>query len=124
MPKASPKASRPKARPHRNHAVKPPMALAALAASGRRITPKPTKEEWERYFEFYNFAPVALMWLDRNGVIEEINHAGCAILCATQAQSLGRPLILFVEAKDRRAFLEHMRRSRSQDAPIETELSV
>jgi PAS domain S-box-containing protein len=94
---------------------------AAALALGRRSS---SGDDWARYFELYSFAPVALLWLDRNGVIEEINREGCVVLGTREAMVIGHPLIVFVAANDRRAFLEHMRRCRHQDGPVETELSI
>jgi PAS domain S-box-containing protein len=96
-------------------------AQAAALALGPRSS---SRDDWERYFELYSFAPVALLWLDQNGVIEEVNQEACVVLGGPEATVVGRPLIVFVAAHDRRAFLEHMRRCRHQDGPVETELSI
>lgn len=122
MRKPDPRTSRSKARAGNNHTVrKAVIGNVQAAAVGPRSS---SRDHWERYFELYSFAPVALLWLDRNGVIEEINQEGCVVLGALEAMVVGRPLIVFVAAHDRRAFLEHMRRCRNQDGPVETELSI
>ena len=81
-------------------------------------------EDWERYFELYNFAPVPYIRLDRNGVIEEINQAGCQLLSAQQGLLLSRPLLVFLERESRVAFLEHMRRCRATDSVVNSELTL
>jgi PAS domain S-box-containing protein len=121
MQKASPKASRSKVPTDRPGTVTRPVLETSVPqpASGRF-----PNGESERYFELYHFAPVALFWLDRNGVIEEVNQAGCTVLGVREGMAVGRPLMVFVHPTDRRAFLEHMRRCRSQDGAVETDLSI
>src|SRR5262245_22609448 len=79
-------------------------------------------EDWQRYFDLYNFAPVAYIRLDPNGVVGEINHAGCQILGVRAAVIVGRPLIGLIDAQSRTDFLEHMRRCRASDTIVETEM--
>jgi PAS domain S-box-containing protein len=80
-------------------------------------------EGWQRYFDLYNFAPVTYVRLDRSGVVEEINQAGCELLHTNASVILGRPLIVHVARESRVDFLEHMRRCRTYDRVIETELT-
>jgi PAS domain S-box-containing protein len=92
-----------------------------------RLTPPPQTEfyeDWQRYFDLYNFAPVAYIRLDRNGVVEEINQAGIASLGVSPGALLGRPLIVFVAQDSRPDFLEHMRRCRAQETVVETDLTL
>jgi PAS domain S-box-containing protein len=121
MRKPDPRTSRSKARAGNHHTVRKPLVGDVQAAA---LGPSSSRDRWERYFELYSFAPVALLWLDRNGVIEEINQEGCVVLGALEATVVGRPLIVFVAAHDRRSFLEHMRQCRNQVGPVETELSI
>jgi len=79
-------------------------------------------EDWQRYFDLYNFAPVTYVRLDPNGVVEEINQAGCLMLGAPSSLVLRRPLIVYVARSSRSDFLEHMRRCRGQDRIVQTEL--
>jgi PAS domain S-box-containing protein len=124
MRKTAHRTSRSSAPAGNNARVKEP-ALENVSAAPLAIGTQPSSRgDWERYFELYSLAPVALLWLDRNGVIEEINQEGCVVLGAPEATVVGRPLIVFVAAHDRRAFLKHMRRCRNQDGPVETELSI
>jgi len=81
-------------------------------------------EDWQRYFDLYNFAPVTYVRLDRNGVVEEINRAGCVMLGNSASMILKRPLIVFVAPSSRTDFLDHMRRCRSEDRIIQTELAL
>jgi PAS domain S-box-containing protein len=83
----------------------------------------PLHDDWERYFDLYNFAPMPYLKLDRNGVIEQINAAGYRALGTNQSLE-GRPLVVFVAKEDRTAFLEHIRKCRSQDGVIETDMTL
>src|SRR5262245_18224317 len=121
--KTDPRIKQSRSRDRNHRAVSEPDARKVPAATFA-VGPRSSRDDWERYFELYSFAPVGLLWLDRNGVIEEINQQGCVVLGAREAMAVGRPLIVFVAADDRRAFLEHMRRCRNQDGPVETELSI
>jgi signal transduction histidine kinase/CheY-like chemotaxis protein len=101
---------------------------AGPRADGDLVGPDSNKagefyEDWQRYFDLYNFAPVAYVRLDRNGVVEEINQAGCQLLGAPQGMLLRRPLIVFLERRSRADFIVHMRRCCSQDAVVETDLT-
>jgi PAS domain S-box-containing protein len=82
------------------------------------------EEEQERFFELFNFAPVAYVRLDPNGVIDQINPNGCALLGTIRGFLERRPFIVYVVKEDRQAFLEHMRRCRNQDSVIETTLCL
>ena len=79
-------------------------------------------EDWQRYFDLYNFAPVAYVRHDRVGAIVEINEAGCKLLGTSQAVLIGRPMIVFVLRESRLDFLEHMRRCRSHAGPSVVEM--
>jgi PAS domain S-box-containing protein len=81
-------------------------------------------EGWQRYFDLYSFAPVAYIRLDSHGVVDEINQAGCHMLGAVHSAILRRPLIAFMVPRSRTDFLEHMRRCRTCDLIVESELSL
>ena len=79
-------------------------------------------EDCQRYFELYNFAPVPYIRLDSNGVVEEINQAGCQMLAVPPGTILRHPLIVFVDVESRNDFLTHMRKCRASHAIVETEM--
>src|SRR5262245_35007856 len=65
-------------------------AFAKLPAPPLPIGPQSSnRNDGDRYFELYSFAPVALLWLDRYGVVEEINQQGCVILAAREGIVVG-----------------------------------
>jgi PAS domain S-box-containing protein len=78
----------------------------------------------ERYADLYRFAPVAYALLDRNGVIDEINQAGCDLFGTPVAALIGRPMVVKIAQPSRPAFLDHIRQARNTDAIVETELTI
>jgi len=80
--------------------------------------------EEARYFELFNDAPVGYVLLDRNAVVLEINETAGRLLGVRPAATIGRPFILFVRPSDRTAFLDHIRRVRTQLASSEVELTL
>ncbi len=77
-----------------------------------------------RYTELYDLAPVAYATLTRQGIIAEVNLPGAALLAQERLKLIGRPLIADIADSDKRRFLEHMRRCRSEPGPIITELNL
>jgi PAS domain S-box-containing protein len=77
---------------------------------------------WDRYFELFNSAPVGYLLLDMNGIVAEINQAGCRLLNASASQVLRRPMLVLVTRDHRHDFLEHMRRVRHSAETIECEI--
>ena len=78
----------------------------------------------ERYVGLYDYAPVAFVSLDHTGVIDDLNLAAADMLGADRVRLLKLPLLSFVEAASRRAFLNHMLRCRRNEVPVKTELTV
>ena len=76
------------------------------------------------YAELYEFAPIAYLALDGAGLIREINLTGATLLGMERQRLLGRPMRLHVAPDDRRAFLEHLYRSRRADAAVVSELRI
>src|SRR5438876_1631892 len=78
----------------------------------------------DRFADLYDYAPLPYVTLDRNGVIEDINLTGAALLGHARPLLVGRPLRLYVDKADRRTFLDHMRRCRGGVSPVTTELKI
>ncbi len=76
------------------------------------------------YAELYEFAPIAYLALDSSGLIREINLTGATLLGMERQRLVGRPMRLHIAPGDRRAFLEHLYRSRRADAAVVTELRI
>jgi PAS domain S-box-containing protein len=76
----------------------------------------------DAYAELYDFAPIAYLTLDPNGVILSINLTGCALLERERIRVHGLPFYGFVSKDSRNGFLEHMRRCRLGQRHVESEL--
>jgi PAS domain S-box-containing protein len=77
----------------------------------------------DQYADLYDFAPIAYLTLDPNGLVKAINLTGCSLLEAERTRILGLPLQSFVAAEDRGKLLDHMRRCRQSTTPVTTELT-
>lgn len=64
----------------------------------------------DRYSDLYDFAPVGYLSLEKNGVIQNINLTGCAMLGRDRAALLGVPFTTFLAAGQRRSFFALMKR--------------
>jgi two-component system CheB/CheR fusion protein len=91
---------------------------------GRIDRPGPLQRALEHYLDLYDFAPVMYLLLDSCGLVVHLNLAGARMLGVERAHVMGHPLIGRFVPDDRRRFLEHMRRCRTQDGLIESELRL
>jgi two-component system CheB/CheR fusion protein len=71
----------------------------------------------DRYVDLYDFAPIAYVTMDANGLVEEINLTGARLLGLERARLVGTPFILHVAAEDRRGFLSHLAHARRELTP-------
>ena len=78
----------------------------------------------DRYADLYDFAPLAYVTLDGQGVILEINLTGAALLGLERSRLIGRPMLIFIAEADSQRFLAHMRRCRDGKEPLSTELMM
>ena len=70
------------------------MAAARLVAEAER----------QRYQELFDFAPDGYVVTDATGTIQEANRAIATLLAVPQDFLVGKPLVVFVAEKDRKAF--------------------
>src|SRR5262245_59618939 len=82
------------------------------------------EESRDRYAELYDLAPVAYLTFDGHAVILELNLTACHLLGLERARAIRTPFLVHVAEVDRVAFLEHMRRCRSGEAEVVSELSL
>lgn len=61
----------------------------------------------DHYIDFYDFAPVGYITLDRNGLITEINLTGAALLGSERAKLLKRHLSGFIAPGDSDSYHRH-----------------
>src|SRR5882724_7846462 len=71
----------------------------------------------DTYVDLYDFAPIAYLTLDGNGIVLEINLTGTTLLNAEHNRIIGTPFFVYVDETDRQAFLLHMRRCREGNGP-------
>ena len=85
---------------------------AVQLASARQLL----DAERERFRELFEIAPEGHIITDTLGVIREVNRAATAILNAPVDLMIGKPLVVFVDADDRRAFRVRVYRARVDHA--------
>ena len=74
--------------------------------------------------DLYDYAPVGYVVFDGTGSIQEINLAGAELLGAKRGHLIGQRFARFLVRKDAASFREHLRRCRTQQGPLSTELSI
>ena len=78
----------------------------------------------DRYADLYDFAPLPYVTLDQNGLLREVNLTTVSLLGCTRDRVVGRPLRSFVLGEDSRIVLEHIRRCRTGESPVRSELRL
>ena len=66
------------------------------------------EETQNRYFDLFEFAPVAYLTLDANGLVLEANQAIVRRLGAERTRLVGSPLSAYIVMADRNVFLSHL----------------
>lgn len=91
-----------------------------------RRTNEAMEEARDRYLEFYDFAPVGYLTLNREGLIDAINLTGAAQLGVDRAKLLHRRFSRFVAAPDRdrwhRSFMSLMADEHAESQGVVLEL--
>ena len=64
--------------------------------------------ERQRYQELFDFAPDAYLVTDTAVIVREANHAAAALLAVPPDRLRGKPLIVFVDPAEQRAFYDHL----------------
>jgi PAS domain S-box-containing protein len=82
------------------------------------------EESRDRYASLFDYAPVALLSVRRNGIIMDINIRGAEMLESTRSRVLGLPLLSFVLRDDHRLFLSHMLQCRREHNTVNTEVRL
>jgi len=76
------------------------------------------------YSDLYDFAPVGYVVFDRTGAIQEINVAAAQILGGKRGHLIGLRFAQFLPRREALSFREHLRRCRTHQGPLSTELSI
>ncbi|MBU1690744.1 MAG: diguanylate cyclase [Gammaproteobacteria bacterium] len=82
------------------------------------------EESRDRYKDFYDFAPVGYLTLDHEGMIDEINLTGAALLGVERNKLLRRRFTHFVAPKDRDRWHRHFLDVPTHDEPLTCELAL
>ncbi len=80
--------------------------------------------ERQRYHNLFEFAPDGYLVTDSAGVIREINRAAAELLNAPQAFLIGKPLINYVELKQRQVFRTRLNQLHNTDKLTEWEVRI
>lgn len=89
-----------------------------------RETQHELEQSRDRYANLYDFAPVTYMSLDRNGIIEDVNLTGLALVGVPRRRLIGLPLLSWVAKDDRPPFLHYLHRCRHEPGTCSSELRI
>ncbi len=78
----------------------------------------------DRYQDLYDFAPLAYITLDANGIVKDANVAAAELLRRHRSRVLGRGFLNFVAEEDRGLLLHTLREQTQTDAPVTVELRI
>lgn len=67
------------------------------------------EESQRSYIDLFEYAPVGYLFLDREGVIHQLNLQGAQMLGYSRAHVLGKPLWLYLPRTHREALSQHLR---------------
>ncbi|MDD5058687.1 MAG: ATP-binding protein [Sideroxydans sp.] len=80
------------------------------------------EESRDRYVELYEFAPIGYLGLNSNGVIEEINLTGAALLGIERGKLISRGFAPFVASEDKDAWHQYFMRAKQSGEKQSCEL--
>jgi PAS domain S-box-containing protein len=92
--------------------------------AGLRGGRHPPSSRPEEALRLYDFAPAMFILLDMAGLIVDINQTGCDVLGKSREEVKGLPLRMWIADHNRADFLEHLRRCRTGEDPVESEMSL
>ncbi|MGP8024721.1 MAG: ATP-binding protein, partial [Methanobacterium sp.] len=61
-----------------------------------------------KYYNLYEFAPVAYFSLDEMEIIKDVNHAGTVLLSIEKTEQINSAFIRFMNSESRRTFYKHL----------------
>lgn len=82
------------------------------------------EESRDRYVDFYDFAPVGYITLNRDAMIDEINLAGAALLGDERRKLLHRRFVTYIAAGDRDHWHQHFMNVLRSEDKLACELSL
>jgi PAS domain S-box-containing protein len=78
----------------------------------------------QRYSELYDFAPVAILTVDCDGRIQEVNLTAAAFFSTDRETLVGRPLSALVAPEDRPLLRSHLKRCMADRVRATSELRI
>ncbi len=78
----------------------------------------------QRFAELHEHAPIGYLTFDSHGCVRDINAEAQRLLCTRRAIAIGKPFIVFVEAAERRKFLEHLWKMRRSTSTVAADLRL
>jgi len=66
------------------------------------------EKEKLKYYNLYEFAPVAYFSLDEMEIIKDVNHAGTVLLGIEKTEQINSAFIRFMNSESRRTFYKHL----------------
>ena len=79
---------------------------------------KSLRESRDRYSDLYDFAPVGCCTIDRQGLIQEINMTGAALLASPREELIGRPFESVPARMVPNSLESHLKRCAEQTTPV------
>lgn len=76
----------------------------------------------DHFAELYDFAPIAYCTLGRQGLVADINLRGADLFGRERGKIVGGSLLPFVDPADRRTFLDHIYRCRTEHGLVKSEI--
>jgi signal transduction histidine kinase/CheY-like chemotaxis protein len=101
------------------------MTRAELVAEVKRLRNQQQLEHSrDVYADLYDHAPLPYVTLDQWGVVRNINITGSELLGRPRRLVEGAPFSRHIQQADRRKFLDHMRRCRTESGLVGTDLTL
>ncbi len=90
------------------------VALIQLKITNEELADKNLElaSEHQRFQELFNLAPDGFLVTDPRGLIQEVNRAAATLLNIGQEELVGKPLVVYIAAPDRRDFMGRLNQLR------------
>lgn len=89
-----------------------------------RLAQAELKKSRDRYVDFYDFAPFAYLTLNLDGLIDQINLAGAALLGADRSKLSQRNFSAFVAPSSLGQWQQHLQSVMKSDSTVSCELML
>jgi PAS domain S-box-containing protein len=82
------------------------------------------EKEKLKYYNLYEFAPVAYFSLDEMEIIKDVNHAGTVLLSIEKTEQINSAFIRFMNSESRRTFYKHLEKVKNTGTGQSCELVI